>query len=89
MPARLRAHSIAVADPARAAHQVATEALGDAPRGRPVLLAVARWGAHPGLRPSPWALDGVTEALRDAGLRAEALTLGERGLADPVAARLA
>lgn len=88
MPARLRAHSIAVADPARAAYQVATAALHDAPRGRPLLLVVARWGAHPGLRPSPWVLDGVTSAVKDAGLSAEALHLGEHGVADPITARL-
>lgn len=89
MPARLRAHPIAVADPTRAAHQVAAAALGDAPRGRPLVLAVVRWGAHPGLRPSPWCLDGVVQAVEEAGLQAMALHRGERGAADPVTARLA
>lgn len=88
MPARLRAHSIAVADPARAAYQVATAALRDVPRGRSLLLVVVRWGAHPGLRPSPWVLDGVASAVGDAGLDAQALHLGEHGIADPVTARL-
>lgn len=88
MPARLRAHPIAVADPTRAAHQVAAAALGDAPRGRPLLVAVVRWGAHPGLRPSPWCLDGVLHAIEDAGLRARTLHRGERGAADPLTARL-
>ena len=88
MPARLRAHSIAVADPARAAHHVATAALSDAPRGRPLLVVTTRWGTHPGLRPSPWVLDGVASAIAEAGLRAEALHLGERGAADPITTQL-
>lgn len=89
MPARLRAQPIAVADPTRAAHQVAAAALGDAPRGRPLLVAVVRWGAHAGLRPSPWSLDGVLHAIEEGGLRAQALHLGERGASDPVSAQLA
>lgn len=89
MPARLRAHPIAVADPTRAAHQVAAAGFGDAPRARPLVLAVARFGAHAGLRPSPWVLDGVLHAIDEAGLRARALHLGERGVADPIAAQLA
>lgn len=89
MPARLRAQPIAVADPTRAAHQVAAAALGDAPRARPLLVVVARWGAHPGLRPSPWSLDGVMHAIEEGGLRARALHVGERGATDPVTAQLA
>lgn len=89
MPARLRAHPIAVADPTRAAHQVAAAAFGDAPRARPLVLAVARFGAHAGLRPSPWVLDGVLHAIDEAGLRAKALPMGERGVADPIATHLA
>jgi hypothetical protein len=89
MPARLRAHPIAAADPTRAAHQVAAAALGDAPRGRPLTLAVIRWGAHAGLRPSPWVLDGVLHAIEELGLRGQALHVGERGAADPITARLA
>lgn len=89
MPARLRAHPIAAADPTRAAHHVAAAALGDAPRGRPLTLVVVRWGAHAGLRPSPWVLDGVLDAIQEAGLRGGALHVGERGAADPMSARLA
>ena len=89
MPARLRAHPIAVADPTHAAHRVATAALGDAPRARPLVLAVGRWGAHAGLRPSPWVLDGVLHAIEEAGLRATALHLGERVPIDPIMTRLA
>src|SRR5690606_36696605 len=80
---------IAVADHSRAAHQVATAALGDAPRNRPLLLAVIRWGAHPGLRPSPWCLDGVLQAVEDSGLRAQAIHRGEQRATDPLSARLA
>jgi hypothetical protein len=89
MPARLRAHLIAAADPTRAAHHVAAAVLGDAPRARPLTLAVVRWGAHAGLRPSPWVLDGVLDAIQEAGLHGGALHVGERGVADPVSARLA
>lgn len=89
MPARLRAHPIAAADPTRAAHHVAAAALGDAPRGRPLVLAVVRWGAHPGLCPSPWCLDGVLHAIEESGLRAQALHRGDRGATDPISARLA
>lgn len=90
MHARLRAHPIAVADPTRAAHQVAAAAFGDAPRARPLVLAVARFGAHAGLRPSPWVLDGVLHAIDEAGLRATALSLGlhPRGVTDPIATQL-
>ncbi len=88
MPARLRAHSIAAVDPAHAAREVAAAALDDAPRGRPLRLVVARWGAHPGLRPSPWVLDGVARAIESTSLRASAVHLGEQGVADPVTARL-
>jgi hypothetical protein len=89
MPARLRAHPIAFADPTRAAHQVAAAALGDAPRGRPLLVAVVRWGAHAGLRPTPWSLDGVLHAIEEAGLRAQALHVGEPAATDPLTASLA
>jgi len=89
MPARLRAHPIAAADPTRAAHQVAAAAFGDAPRARPLVLAVGRWGAHAGLRPSPWVLDGVLHAIEEAGLRGTSLLLGERSSIDPIAIRLA
>lgn len=88
MPARLRAHPIAVADPTRAAHQVAAAAFGDAPRARSLVLAVARFGAHAGLRPSPWVLDGVLHAIDEAGLRARALCLHEGGVADPITTQL-
>jgi hypothetical protein len=89
MPARLRAHAIAAGDPTRAAHQAAATVLGDAPRGRTLTLAVARWGAHAGLRPSPWVLDGVIHAIQEAGLSGQALHVGERGAIDPITARLA
>jgi hypothetical protein len=89
MPPRLRVHPIAVADPARAAHDVAAAALRDAPRSRLLVLAIARSGEHAGLRPSPWVLDGVLHAIAESGLRAKALVLGERGAADPIAVRLA
>jgi len=88
MPARLRAHSIAAIDPARAACEAAGEALDDAPRGRPLRLVVARWGAHPGLRPSPWVLDGIARAIGSTTLSASAVHLGEYGVADPVTALL-
>ena len=75
MPPRLRAHSVAVADPSAAAHQVASAALGDAPRSRPLLLLLAGWGAHPGLRPAPWVLDGTLRAVQESGLKARAARL--------------
>ncbi|MCX4247499.1 hypothetical protein [Paraliomyxa miuraensis] len=89
MPARLRAHPIAAADPTRAAQQVASAVLADAPRGRPLVLAVVRWGAHPGLHPSPWCLDGVVHAIEEAGLQAGAVQRGDRGATDPLAVQLA
>lgn len=88
MSARLCAHPIAPDDPARATHEIATTLLEDAPRRRPLRLVVARWGAHPGLRPSPWALDGIARAVSALGLRATAVHLDEQGVADPITAQL-
>ena len=50
---------------------------------------MAAWGAHPGLRPGPWTLDGVLAALSDAGLRGDGLMLGNVAPTDRQAMRLA
>ncbi|MCH9685936.1 MAG: hypothetical protein K0V04_31165 [Deltaproteobacteria bacterium] len=89
MPSRLRAHTIAAADPTAAAREAAHAVFADAPRGRPSLVMIASWGAHPGLRPSPWAVEGVLQALSDAGLRGHGDVLGEARLTDPLHTRLA
>lgn len=89
MPPALRAQSIAAAEPTRAAHQTASAVLGDAPRARPLLLAVASWGAHPGLRPSPWVLDGVLRAVKDGGLGGGSVVLGDPGGPGSLTDRLA
>lgn len=89
MPPRLRAHSIAAAEPTRAAHQTAAAVLSDAPRSRPLLLAVTSLGAHPGLRPSPWVLDGVLRAIEHDRFDGRSLLLGERDELGGVADRLA
>ncbi len=89
MPPRLRAHSIAIEHPWQAARQAAAAVLADAPRGRPSIVVVARWGSHPGLCPSPWSLQGTLAALQDTGLTGHGVVLGERGAADPLTMRLA
>lgn len=90
MPPRLRAHSIAAAQPRRAAHHTAAAVLADAPRARALMLVVVDAGAHPGLRPSPWVIDGVLDAIAEGGLRGRSAVLGasDDG-ADSLAARLA
>ncbi|MEM7157184.1 MAG: hypothetical protein AAF799_30305 [Myxococcota bacterium] len=88
MSPRLRAHSIAAAEPSLAAQQIATAALGDAPRARPLVLVVASWGAHPGLRPSPWVLDGVMQAIDDGTLNGHSFVLGDDEGPDSLSARL-
>ncbi|MEX1362594.1 MAG: hypothetical protein AB1Z98_05670 [Nannocystaceae bacterium] len=89
MPPRLRAHSIAAAQPRRAAHHTAAAVLADAPRARTLMLVVVDVGAHPGLRPSPWVIDGVLDAIADSGLRGRSAVLGASDGADSLAARLA
>lgn len=66
-------------EPERATLELTRALLTDFPRQRPITLALVGFAPHPGLTPTPWALDGVLEAC----VEAERTPLNLLTLAEP------
>ncbi|MFO7567469.1 MAG: hypothetical protein R6X02_32800 [Enhygromyxa sp.] len=82
MRAQLEAHAGDPDQPQRATLALTRALLSGFPRQRPVTLALLGFAPHPGLTPTPWALDGVLEACVEAErtpLRLLTLADGETG----------
>src|SRR5690606_9430632 len=64
--AQLEAHAGDPDQPERATLALTRALLSGFPRQRPITLALLGLAPHPGLTPTPWALDGVLEACVEA-----------------------
>lgn len=77
--AQLDVHAADPDQPERATLELTRALLAEFPRQRPITLALIGLAPHPGLTPTPWALDGVLEAC----IESERTPLRLLTLADP------
>jgi hypothetical protein len=82
--AQLEVHAGDPATPERATLELTRELLASFPRRRPVTFMIVGFAPHPGLTPTPWALDGVLAAC----VEAERMPVQFVSLADPETAEM-